>query len=163
MPEVVQPVPRAQADQRDRAARALFAATELVHKNSIDREVGRSVPRRAFAPIGRDITTRFDAQVKALCDDAEPPAIVDCQPARPGEGVRQARRRELSRELRDAWDVNMRAERVPWGPENTYLLRSAGPDKQFNTADDLERISRRSGKREDVRRFRGDVKCMAEP
>src|SRR5439155_25507281 len=27
--------------------------------------------------------------------------------------------------------------RVPWGSRDTYLMRSAGPDKRFDTADDL--------------------------
>ena len=67
LPEVVQTVPLAQAEQRDRAARALFAATELVNRNSIDREVGRSVPQTRFAAYQARYQTRFDAQVKALC------------------------------------------------------------------------------------------------
>src|SRR5260370_3469394 len=40
--------------------------------------------------------------------------------------------------LRDAWDTNLRVEDVAWDPNKThYLVRSAGPDKQFGTNDDL--------------------------
>src|SRR5205807_3082750 len=33
MPEIVEPFEKSQAEQRDRAARALFSATEMVNKN----------------------------------------------------------------------------------------------------------------------------------
>src|SRR5260370_9622016 len=40
--------------------------------------------------------------------------------------------------LRDAWDTNLRVEHVAWDANKThYLVRSAGPDKQFGTGDDL--------------------------
>ncbi len=35
MPDVVEPVPAAQAEQRDRAARALFSATEMVNAQQV--------------------------------------------------------------------------------------------------------------------------------
>jgi len=44
MPEIVEPVPVARAAQRDRAARALFAATEMVSRNKFETEFGRTVP-----------------------------------------------------------------------------------------------------------------------
>ena len=40
--------------------------------------------------------------------------------------------------LRDAWNTEFTFEHVPWDREKSYyMLRSAGPDKQFNTGDDL--------------------------
>ena len=40
--------------------------------------------------------------------------------------------------LRDAWDTELRVEPAPWDPSHTYYtVRSAGPDQQFNTGDDL--------------------------
>src|SRR5206468_8111079 len=48
MPDIVQPVENAQVAQRDRAARALFAATEMVSANKFETEFGRSVPMRKY-------------------------------------------------------------------------------------------------------------------
>jgi uncharacterized protein YfaS (alpha-2-macroglobulin family) len=137
LPEIVETAPRPQADQRDRAARALFAATELLNRNSIDREVGRTVPRTQFGAYQARYQARFDAQVKALCTTLHNGQALS-------SGQRDLAKAfdkltaENSPELRDPWGVNMRAERAPWSPDELYLVRSAGPDKRFNTADDLE-------------------------
>ncbi len=41
-------------------------------------------------------------------------------------------------DVRDAWGTNLRVERVPYDPQKrTYMLRSAGLDKKFDTGDDL--------------------------
>src|SRR5260370_38196551 len=40
--------------------------------------------------------------------------------------------------LQDPWDTALRVEHAAWDPNKThYLVRSAGPDKQFGTGDDL--------------------------
>src|SRR5262249_17860185 len=40
--------------------------------------------------------------------------------------------------VRDAWDTNLRIEPQSWGqPGPYYLVRCAGPDKQFQTVDDM--------------------------
>jgi len=42
-------------------------------------------------------------------------------------------------EFRDAWGTSLTFEPVPWDSKKTYyLLRSAGPDRQVNTGDDLQ-------------------------
>jgi uncharacterized protein YfaS (alpha-2-macroglobulin family) len=137
LPEIVQTVPLAQADRRDRAARALFAATELVNRNSIDREVGRSVPQTRFTAYQARYQTRFDAQVKALCTTLNAGDLLSTNQRDLAKAFDKLAA-ENSPKLRDAWEVNMRAERAPWSPDELYLVRSAGPDKRFNTADDLE-------------------------
>src|SRR6202043_3732258 len=48
MPEIVEPVPMARAEQRDRAARALFSATEMVNANKFETEFGRTVPMTKY-------------------------------------------------------------------------------------------------------------------
>jgi len=41
-------------------------------------------------------------------------------------------------ELRDSWGNNLHIEPVPWDAQKKYyLVHSAGPDKQFDTGDDL--------------------------
>ncbi len=147
MPEVVQPATRAQADQRDHAAQALFAATELVHKNSVDREVGRSIPNAQYGAYRVKYAARFETQVKALCEDLSRPNVM-----RSPDDLTHALEtlsRNKTPAARDFWGTELRVERMSWGSERTYLLRSAGPDKQFNTADDLTRyIEARPGESE---------------
>ena len=52
MAEIVEPVATARAAERDRAARALFAATEMVNPNRFETEVGHSV-LKTRSPISR--------------------------------------------------------------------------------------------------------------
>src|SRR4029077_6344679 len=48
MPDIVEPVEQARAAQHDRAARALFAATEVVNANKFETEAGRTLPRDKY-------------------------------------------------------------------------------------------------------------------
>jgi uncharacterized protein YfaS (alpha-2-macroglobulin family) len=117
MSDIVEPVPVAQAEQRDRAARALFAATEMVGRNRFETEFGRSIPMTKYADYSARYRTRFVAQVQQL-----PVSSVQSGGTGP----------------RDVWNTPVRIESVPWAARpNYYLVRSAGPDKSFNTADDL--------------------------
>jgi hypothetical protein len=115
MPEVVEPVPAAQAGQRDLAARALFSATELVNTNRFQTEAGREVPTTKYAEYAKLYRTRFDEQARQIV---------------------LRRYRHDSAEARDAWGTPIRVE--PYGLQpSTYMVRSAGPDKQFETIDDF--------------------------
>ena len=42
----------------------------------------------------------------------------------------------MATEVGDSWGNNLRMEPVQWN-KAYYVVRSAGPDKQFNTGDDL--------------------------
>ena len=46
---------RRQAEQRDRAARALFAATEMVSRNKFETEFGRTVPHDEIRGLRRPL------------------------------------------------------------------------------------------------------------
>jgi uncharacterized protein YfaS (alpha-2-macroglobulin family) len=119
MPEIVEPVPVARAEQRDRAARALFAATEMVSTNKFETEFGRTVPLTRYAEYFERYQTRYRAQLSQLARNCGADVPVCASAA-------------------DAWGTTLRIERVNWDPRKTYYeVRSAGPDKQFNTADDL--------------------------
>jgi hypothetical protein len=48
MPEIVEPVEKSQVEQRDRAARALFSATEIVNPNKFEAEFGKDVPMAKY-------------------------------------------------------------------------------------------------------------------
>ena len=121
MPEIVEPVAFAREQQRDRAARALFAATEMVNPNRFETELGRSVPQTKFQEYANRYRTHFADQVSRSLSHA------------------YQRNTDLSEaELRDPWATGVRIEHAPWKAAQIYNVRSAGPDKQFNTADDLQ-------------------------
>jgi uncharacterized protein YfaS (alpha-2-macroglobulin family) len=132
MPEIVEPVPVARAAQRDRAARALFAATEMVSRNKFETEFGRTVPMAKYAEYSEHYQQRYQTQMRQLAEIFSRDCGADLQvcAGSPEPALRRA--------LRDAWGTSLRVESVPYySPKTYYLVRSAGPDKQFGTADDL--------------------------
>src|SRR5207245_5729431 len=62
MPEIVEPAEPSQAEQRDRAAQALFSATEIVTANKVEAEVGRNVPMTKYWDYGNRYQARFFEQ-----------------------------------------------------------------------------------------------------
>ncbi len=40
-------------------------------------------------------------------------------------------------EVTDAWGTKVQLSRPPWAQQTYFVMRSAGPDKQFNTPDDV--------------------------
>src|ERR1019366_4836499 len=69
MPEIVEPVESSKTEQRDRAARALFSATEIVNQNQFETEAGREVPMTKQADYARRYQARFLAQIHRLAKD----------------------------------------------------------------------------------------------
>ncbi len=66
MNDVVEPVPQSQVEQRNRAAQALFAATEMVNPNKLETEFGRTIPQEKRADYARRYQAAFLAQVRRL-------------------------------------------------------------------------------------------------
>ncbi len=132
MPEIVEPVPVAHAAQHDRAARALFAATEMVNGNQFETEFGRAVPLAKYAEYFERYQERYSRQMRQLAAVFSRACGADLHVCAGSPDP------ALKRELRDVWGNDLRVERVDWARQKKlYLVRSAGPDKQFNTADDL--------------------------
>jgi len=135
MPEIVEPVAAARAPQRDREARALFAATELVNGNQFETEFGRTIPATKYAEYYERYQTRYRAQMRQLAESFTRAYTRDG-----GDLTKMAAKMAGAGapELRDAWGNGLRVEHVDWySSRNYYVVRSAGPDKQFDTADDL--------------------------
>jgi uncharacterized protein YfaS (alpha-2-macroglobulin family) len=102
--------------QDGRAAKALFAATEMVNPNRFETEYGRTVPMAKFADYAQRYQERLTANLKT--------AIVAMP--QPGE-----------MDVRDPWGTKVRVERPQWqAGSGMFLVRSAGPDKRFDTVDD---------------------------
>jgi len=137
MPEIVAPVEGSQVEQHDRAARALFSATEMVSANKFETEFGRTLPQTKYVDYSQRYQARFLAQVRGL---SERLASAYAESPEHGDLVQAVENmtRGGAAELHDAWGTDLRMERAMWDPQKTYyLVRSAGPDKQFGTGDDL--------------------------
>jgi uncharacterized protein YfaS (alpha-2-macroglobulin family) len=137
MPEIVEPVEKPEEEQHDRAARALFSATEMVSGNKFETEFGRTVPQTKYFEYAQRYQVRFLAQVRGL---SERLSHAYAESPEHGDVIATVEKmtHDGAAELRDSWDTNLRMERVAWDPNKThYLVRSAGPDKLFGTGDDL--------------------------
>ncbi|HSZ00403.1 MAG TPA: MG2 domain-containing protein [Terriglobales bacterium] len=137
MPEIVEPGERSQAEQRDRAARALFSATEIVTPNKFETTIGKDVPMTKYADYWSRYQARLLAQGNEIAAElsrayaknakAGPPAKVYAKLSESGDAA-----------FRDPWGHAITLEPARWDHSNKYyLLRSAGPDGQLYTSDDL--------------------------
>ena len=135
MPDVVERVEDSKLNQRDRAAKALFAATEMVNGNKFETEFGRAVPMTKYAEYAQRYQTALIAQVERLAKrvtgDGKSTNSADINKAFAGLKDTGAP------ETRDAWGNALRIEPIRWSGNRQYLVRSAGPDRQFDTADDM--------------------------
>jgi hypothetical protein len=138
MPEVVE---TAGAARRDRAARALFAATEMVNANLFDREFGRTVPQTRYPEYANRYRTQFHTHLERVAERFNHA----CAKYGDADFTKVATRLAAGggREMRDAWGTNLRFERLG----AMYMVRSAGPDKRFGTGDDLLGYLRESTQR----------------
>ena len=138
LPDIVEePSEKSSIDRRDLAGRALFAATELVSPNRFDTEVGRTIPQTKFA----DYLSRYQAQLKASTSKMATELLHSFATDPMQTSLRDAfskLQESGSPTFHDAWGTKLRLEPIPWDPSKTqFWIRSAGPDKQFNTGDDL--------------------------
>jgi uncharacterized protein YfaS (alpha-2-macroglobulin family) len=137
MPQIVEPVESSQAEQRDRAARALFSATEIVATNRYETQFGGDVPITKFQEYANRYQERFFEQVRRL---AESLSRAYQQDSEGGDLTKVFARMKNAGgpDLRDAWGTELRIDPAPWYPDNTYYaVRSAGADLRFDTGDDL--------------------------
>ena len=131
MPDIVEPVPLALGDmagQRARAARALFAATEIVSGNKFETETGRTVPQTKSADYAVRYYARFQQRLQQMAE-----SLTSTYRQNPHAG--SLTKIAAKADMRDPWDTGLRVEDGRW--EHHYLVRSAGPDKRFDTADDF--------------------------
>jgi uncharacterized protein YfaS (alpha-2-macroglobulin family) len=111
-----------ESSRRDRAARALFSATELLGANNAALEFGGTVPQVKFSKYAARYHQRFHDQIDQLAG-----AVTHCD---------QMFHRLEDANLVDAWGKSLRVDARNPGTR-FFAVRSAGPDGQFNTADDL--------------------------
>jgi len=135
MPEIVEPAEESQIEQRNLAARALFSATEIVTANKFETEFGRNVPQTKYGEYSARYGKRFLAQLEKLSGSF---SGASGQNSDDFSGVMAKMASAGAPELRDPWGTNLRIEPAPqYIGASYYIVRSAGPDKQFGNGDDL--------------------------
>jgi uncharacterized protein YfaS (alpha-2-macroglobulin family) len=137
MPEIVEPVEDSKIQQRDRAARALFSATEMVNTNKFETDFGRTVPMTKYPEYTSRYQARFLTQVRRLADDLNRAYAHDSEG---GDLTKVFKTVKEAGEpgLFDSWGNELRLERVSWYRDKAhYIVRSAGADHQFDTGDDM--------------------------
>jgi uncharacterized protein YfaS (alpha-2-macroglobulin family) len=139
MPQIVEPAESSQIEQRDRAARALFSATEIVNTNKFETEAGRDVPMTKQAEYASRYQAHFLEQVNRLAENLTRAYEQDSERGDLTK-VFAKMKKAGGPDLRDAWGTELRMEPAPWyrNMDTTYYtLISAGPDQRFDTGDDL--------------------------
>ncbi len=130
MTDVVEPVEAGQAEQRDRAARALFAATEMVIANKFETEVGRVNPQAKWGEYYGRYQNRFQSQVVKLAQSLSR--------VYSGGDLTAVMGKVSGPEARDSWNNVFRVEHAPWDAQKKYyVVTSAGPDQRFGTGDEM--------------------------
>ena len=119
-------------EQRDNQARVLFAATEMAAPAKLDIEFGRSLPLDKYNEFQERYRAVFLDQVRDLAAQMSA-ALHTHEPGRNVAAIFHAMA------PRDSWNTPLRLEPTGWNRATTdyYNVRSAGPDGQFDTADDL--------------------------
>ncbi|MGH9574731.1 MAG: carboxypeptidase regulatory-like domain-containing protein [Candidatus Acidiferrales bacterium] len=119
---------------RDNAARVLFAAAETVAPYTLDSEAGRMLPQTDMASYQERYRDALVDYVRELAAK-----ITDLRPNQDVASAFMALKDASGHSPRDAWNTELRIEPAGWYGRNNdwYVVRSAGPDRKFNTADDL--------------------------
>lgn len=132
--QVIEPTEDESDESHDRAARVLFAAAETVAAHTLESEAGRALPETEKA----DAMARYQ---NALLDYVRELAakVTDLDHHQNLAVAFKQLRDESGHSPRDAWGTELRIDAAPWrnGNYRPYRVTSAGPDRTFDTADDL--------------------------
>jgi len=135
--DIVEPMGKSEGEERDRAARVLFSATEIVSQNKFETEVGRNIPQTKYYEYWNRYLAQFRVDSKKIAEElrhacAEDPDQEDVKK------VFEKLTNSGKAEFRDPWGEPLQLEPIAWDASKTqYVIRSAGLDKQFRTGDDL--------------------------
>ncbi len=132
--QIVEPADDGASERRDRVARVLFAGAEMVAPHALETEAGDALPETQMVD--------YRARYQDVLLDYVRELLAKMTDLRAGQDMVSAFRalKDASgRAPRDEWGTELRIEPVGWfrGGYRWYAVRSAGPDREFNTADDL--------------------------
>ena len=132
--QVIEPEEGESDESHDRAARTLFAAAETVAAHTLESEAGRALPETGKA----DAMARYQ---NALVDYVREVAakMTDLHSERSVLPAFKELKDASGHSPRDAWGNDLRIDAAPSRNANhrSYRVTSAGPDRTFDTADDL--------------------------
>jgi uncharacterized protein YfaS (alpha-2-macroglobulin family) len=123
LPETISSVSPAQEGQRDRAARALFAAMEVTEANNASLDYGAQAPQTKFAFYMNRYHARMIAQVNRRLEELYGGEQDACNQESPAD-----------LDLFDPWGRRLQVQFQ--GANAALVARSAGPDGQFYNNDD---------------------------
>jgi A-macroglobulin TED domain/Alpha-2-macroglobulin family/Carboxypeptidase regulatory-like domain/MG2 domain/A-macroglobulin receptor binding domain/Alpha-2-macroglobulin bait region domain len=128
MSDVIEPAAADNEGQQDLAARALFSATEMTNPAKLDTSFAADIPRTKFAEYMQRYRVALVNKVRAHAVEIDR----EIEAHRPGDVFD-------SLTMRDASGTPLRLEPTGryGGDLRYYVVRSAGPDRKFNTADDF--------------------------
>jgi uncharacterized protein YfaS (alpha-2-macroglobulin family) len=136
MDDVVETKDASKGEAQNLAARALFSATEMANPAKVDIEFGRSLPQDRFEDYQQRYRAAFEDQVRQAAAQlskqiADRPTGADI--------VKAFAVLENGAPPRDAWNTPLRIEPAGrfYRGRHIYLVRSAGPDRRFQSSDDL--------------------------
>ena len=135
--EPIDPIQPGQAEQQDRDACVLLAAAQTVDPHTMNARAGNELPQDELASYTERYTAAFTDYVRTLA-----PKLSDAAMRHSGEDLPHlfaALADNQSQSPHDAWGMPLRLEPTGWagGRDRYYRVRSAGPDRQFDTPDDL--------------------------
>ncbi len=140
MSEVVEPAEQSRVEQHDRAARALFSATEIVSANKFETQSGKDLPMTKYGEYRQRYQTRFQGQANELAKKMTKAYLENPKAGDPSH-VHRMLVRSGDTEFLDSWGNRLRFEPASWDSSNKYyVVRSPGPDHVFDTGDDLQAI-----------------------
>ncbi|HYL77786.1 MAG TPA: MG2 domain-containing protein [Bryobacteraceae bacterium] len=119
----------AESNRRDRAAQALFAAARTVAPNSAPVEFGGTVPQDKYREFSSRYLARLRDQMDQIAGVESGGNSQTCDNTLLASGLRKAN-------FRDAWGNHLSVSGNLPGTKS-FEVRSAGPDGQFYTPDDL--------------------------
>ena len=124
--DVVTSAQPADSNRRDRAAQALFAATQFgaAAASKTPSQFGGAVPQDKYQQFASRYVARLRAQIDQIASLEPSGKTHTCDYALLAAGLRKAN-------FRDAWGNPLRVD------TRGFAVRSAGPDGQFDTPDDL--------------------------
>jgi hypothetical protein len=139
MPDIVEPAEQSRVEQRDRAARALFSATEIVASNKFETEIGKDLPMTKYGEYRQRYQARFQAQANELAKKISNAYVQNPKAGTPTQ-VYQQLTQSGGAEFLDPWGNQLQLEPAPWDPKNYYVVTSSGPDHRPNTGDGFQAI-----------------------
>jgi hypothetical protein len=135
---IVEPNSEPEREDRNLAASALFSATEMAAPTRLDTVFGRSLPQDKLAEYEQRYRDAFQEKVRQIAaklnrDPEKLPADKALAKAFTSMVLENGERAV------DAWGKPLRVDPANWrdGRSSVYRVRSAGPDRHFDTADDL--------------------------